>query len=126
MVRLPLAARTAASRSAGKLAIESNRLRAFAGTAGLHPGADLAPGLVEAAGGVLVAAAVEVPEVVGEAKQKTQLFDAEVGAGECCQPTPGIGGLDEGFQNVEGGALDTVAEEEALSAGEAFEGGDEP
>ena len=66
---------------------------------------------------MLVAAAVEVPEVVGEAKQKTQLFDAEVGAGEWWLPATSVGRLDEGFQNVEGGALDTVAEEEALSAG---------
>ena len=93
---------------------------------GLHPGADLAPGLVETAGRVLVAAPVEVAEVVGEAEEEAQLFDAEVGAGECCQPTPGVGGLDEGFQNVEGGALDAVAEKEALSTGEAVEGGDEP
>ena len=93
---------------------------------GLHPGADLAPGLVETAGRVPVAAPVEVAEVVGEAEEEAQLFDAEVGAGECCLPTPGVGGLDEGFQNVEGGALDAVAEKEALSAGEAVEGGDEP
>ena len=124
--RLPLAARNAASRSAAKLAIESNRLRALAGTVGLHPGADLAARLVEAAGGVLVAAPVEVAEVVGEANEEAQLLDAEVGAGEVRLPAAGVGGLDEGLQHVEGGALDAVAEQEALGARKTVQGGDEP
>ena len=93
---------------------------------GLPPGADLAPCLVEGAGGVLVAARAQVAQVRGEADEEAQLLDAEVGAGKGRLAAAGVGGLDEGFQNVEGGALDAVAEKEALSAGEAVEGGDEP
>ena len=62
-------------------------------------------------------------QVVGEVQKETELLDAEVGAGECCQPTPGVGGLDERLQHVEGGAFNAVAEKEALGAGEAVEGG---
>ncbi len=91
-----------------------------------HYHADLAARLVETAGGVFVAAPVEVAEVVGEAEEETELLDAEVGAGEGRLPATGVGGLDEGLQNVERGALDTVAEEEALGAREAVQGGDQP
>ena len=38
-------------------------------------------------------------------------------------PAPGVGGLDERLQHVEGGAFNAVAEKEALGAGEAVEGG---
>ena len=69
---------------------------------------------------------VAVAEVVGEVQKEAELLDAEVGAGEWWLPATSVGRLDEGFQNVEGGALDTVAEEEALGAREAVEGGDKP
>ena len=93
---------------------------------GFHPGADLAAGLVETTGGVLVAAPVEVAEVVGEAEKETELLDAQVGTGEGRLPAPGVGGLDERFQHVERGALNAVAEKEALSTWKPVERGDQP
>ena len=97
-----------------------------AGAVGLSPRADLAPGLVESACRMLVAARVQVAEVHGEADEEPQLLDAEVGAGQVGFPFPGVGRIDEGFEDVQGGALDAVAEEELLAAGEALQRGDEP
>ena len=88
--------------------------------------ADLAPGLVEGAGRMLVAARVQVAEIEGEADEEPQLFDAEVGAGEVGFPLPGVGRLDEGFEDVQGGALGAVAEEELLAAGKALHCRHEP
>ena len=65
-------------------------------------------------------------EVVGEVQKEAELLDAEVGAGERRLPAPGVAGLDERLQHVEGRAFNAVAEKEALGAGEAVEGGDEP
>ena len=124
--RLPFAARSAACLSAPKPVIAPKRLRAFAGTVSLRPRADLAARLVEAAGGVLVAAVVEMTEVVGEAEQEAELFNTEVGAGEVGRPSTGIRSLDERLQHVESRALDSVAEEEALGARKAVQCGDEP
>lgn len=63
-------------------------------------------------------APVEVAEVVGDAEQQAQPLDTEVGAGKGRLAAAGVGGLDEGFQHVEGGTLDAVSEEEALGARE--------
>ena len=64
---------------------------------GLSPGADLAPGLVEGAGRMLVAARVQVAEIQGEADEEPQLLDAEVGTCQVGFPFPCVGRLDEGF-----------------------------
>ena len=53
---------------------------------------------------------------MGQAEEETKLLDAEVGPGEGGLPAPGVGGLHEGFQHVERGPLNAVAEEEALAA----------
>ena len=62
-------------------------------------------------------------EVVGEVQKEAELLDAEVGAGERRLPAPGVAGLHERLQHVEGGAFNAVAEKEALGAGEVVEGG---
>ena len=90
------------------------------------PGADLAARLVQAAGGELVAAPVKVAKVVREAEQEAELLDADVGARKVPWPAARVGSLDERFKNVQGGALNAIAEEEALGARKAIEGGDEP
>ena len=92
----------------------------------LDPGADPAPGLVEGAGGELVAAPVEVAQVVGQPHQEAESLDAEVGPGQGRLPPPVVGRLDERFQHVEGNALDTVAEQEALGPGKPVEGRNQP
>ena len=92
----------------------------------ISPGADLAPGLVERACRVLVAARAQVTEVHGESDEESWLLDAEVGAGEARLLFPGVGGLDKGFEHVQGGAPDAVAEEELLAAGETLQRRDEP
>ena len=104
----------------------SSTSRDFAGTMGLDPGADPAPRLVERAGSELVAAAVEVTEVVGQTDQETELLDAEVGPDQCGLTPPGVGRLDERFQHIQGGALNAVAEQKALRAGKPVERRDQP
>ena len=83
---------------------------------GLPPGADLAARLVQAASGELVAAPVKVVEVVSQAKQETEFHDADVGARKVPWPPARAGGLDERLKNVQGGALNAIAEEEPLRA----------
>ena len=111
--------------SPGRATRDGARSSAGAGAVGFPPCADLAPGLVEGTGGVLVAARVQVLQVHGEADEEAQLLDAEVGAGEVRFPVPGVGRLDEGFEDVQGAVLDAVAEEELVAAGEALQRGDE-
>ena len=67
----------------------------------LGPTADHAADLVNGAGGVLVAADVEMLLLEGEAHEKAQLFQAEVGAGEVVTPVARVGGLDQRVENVE-------------------------
>ena len=69
---------------------------------------------------------VAVAEVVGEVQKEAELLDAEVGAGERRLPAPGVAGLDERLQHVRGPCVQCGRREEALGAGEAVEGGDEP
>ena len=76
--------------------------------------------------GELVAAPVKVAEVVGQTKQEAELLDADVGARKVPWPPARVGGLDERFKNVQGGALNAIAEEEPLRAWKAIQSGDEP
>ena len=80
--------------SPGRAARDGAGSSAGAGAMGLPPGADLAPCLVEGAGGVLVAARVQVLQVHGEADEEAQLLYAVVGAGDVRFLLPRVGRFD--------------------------------
>ena len=75
---------------------------------------------------MLVSATVEVTEVGDQAAKNAELFDSEVGLREVDVPLPGIGGIDQGFQDVERRPPDPVAQEELLAARQVFEHRNEP
>ena len=83
-------------------------------------------GLVQRACSVFVAAGIETAEAIGQAEQKSQLLDAEVGVGGRRVPAPGVGGFYQGLEDIHGGTLDTVAEKEFVRAGEAVDRRHEP
>ena len=124
--RLPFAARNAAVRRAEKVAIESNRSCALAGTMGLHPSPDLPSGLIEASTSVFVASRVKVSKVVGETHEEPELLDSQVGPRQGRPSASSVCGLQERFQDIERGTLNTVAEEETLGPREPVEGGHQP
>ena len=93
---------------------------------GLRPAADEPAGFVQRAGGVFVAARVEIVHLHGEPEKEAELFQAEIGAGKMAPPLARIGRLDQRFQHVERRFLDAVAEQEFLGAREIFDRGNQP
>ena len=118
--RLPFAARTAAASSAGNDAMASNRSCSFFATLGLRPCAHPAPGVVDTARRMLVAAQVQDAQVPREPEQETEFLKPQVGIGEVTQPAPRIGRLDQAFEHVHGGRLDAVAKQELVAARKAL------
>ena len=104
----------------------SNRSRSFLGIVRLCPCADPASRLVDAACRVFVAARVDNPEIPRQAEEQAKLFETQVGTGQMSAPAPGVGRFDQALQHVECGGLDTVAEQELLTAGKTFHRRNEP
>src|SRR5262249_9839446 len=69
------------------------RLAAVARCVRFLPAPDQAPDLVDGAGGVFVAAQVEMAQLGGESEQHAQLFKAEIGAGQMATPVARVGRL---------------------------------
>ncbi len=65
-------------------------------------------------------------QVVGEPHEEAQFLDAQVRPHEVVPPLPGVSGLDERLEHVERGALDPVAEQEALGPRELLQRRDQP
>ena len=75
---------------------------------------------------MLVATAVQMAQIPGDAAQEAQLLDAEVGLREMRASLPGVRRIDQGLQHVHRNALDPVAKEEPIAAREAVEHGRQP
>ncbi len=94
--------------------------------AGVAATGDYSPNLVKLLGGMSAAPHIQIFQGGGQAEQKSQLLHTQIGAGEVGAAVSGIGGLDEGFEDVERGRLDAVAEEKLLAAWEFLDCRDKP
>jgi hypothetical protein len=93
---------------------------------GFPPSADLAADTIKFAGGVFVAAFIEVVEVERKPHQMAQFLNAEIGGAQARRPVAIISRLDQPLQHIERGGLDSVAEQELLAAWEILDRGDKP
>lgn len=75
---------------------------------------------------MLVAARVEMAQVVRQPEEQPQLLDTEVRFREQRVAAAGVGRFDQALQHVERGRLDAVAEQELLRAREFLHRGHEP
>src|SRR5262245_12790390 len=82
--------------------------------AGLDPASDQTADLVNGAGGMLVAAGIEMALLEGKAEEKAQLLQAEIGTREMRAPIARVGRFDQRLEHIEGGRLDPVTEQESL------------
>lgn len=91
------------------------------GTACLDPAADQPADLVDAARDELVAALVQVVQLPGQPEEEARLRERQVDPAQQRLGLRRVRRLDESFENVERGAFDPVAEQEALSAWKLLE-----
>lgn len=75
---------------------------------------------------VFVTAVVYILQVPGQPQQKPQFLNAQVGPGQVRVAPFGVGRLNEGFQHVQGGALNPVAQHKLLAARKAIHGRHQP
>ena len=61
-----------------------------------------------------------LPTVAGQPEQESQLLQAQVGTGEVLVALPSASGLYQGFEHVQRGALDAVAQQNFVAAREAL------
>ena len=90
------------------------------------PAADQPPRLLECARGVLVAAMVEVSEVLRQPEQEAQLLEAEVRGIQMAPPVAGVRRLDQALQHVERRRLQPIPEQVLLPPRELLHRGHQP
>ena len=75
---------------------------------------------------MFVTTVIQIAQIAGEAAQKPELLDAQVGTGKGIPPAFGVGRLDQTLQNVQCRCLDPVAQQKLLTAWETLHGRDQP
>src|SRR5712692_6193264 len=70
---------------------------------------------------MLVSASIQQSEIGGESEQEAQLLDPQVCAAQLLRTFPGVGGLYQRFQHVEGNALDPVPYGELMASGKSLD-----
>ena len=122
---MPLAARRAAAGNAWNYAMPSSRLAFVRGHRApwstRRPGSPSRRCCVPRA----IATRVDNPDVPDQVEQEAVFVETEVG-GQMPALASAVGRFDQALQHVECGCLDTVAEQELLTAGKAFHRRDEP